>query len=481
MPKEAVINLVGIAGRDEQLQVISESGMRSWFRDLFIQAFTTQKLGGFDPYMNEYVLHSNILLPPVSTECFPCDTTRNLTIMPAVSFTYCVDVGNLLGLVDIDYIIPFEGFDNIVTEVSQNTVTELNSDDIVTEMPLTGTGYTITAVYDGVSHTTGTVYQSGKLTFNKNNVTASTVSLTVTQDSLLADTIEITTGCPQAVNMTVFNVTVTSNADAGLFITNDYRWTDGTFNSPPHPTQIEFSSSTTNPIVSNFSEVSGPQGAGKIPGDGATVSIISRKQNFDNFVFNSANNEFRYLRTSTYYGNNATDINNLLSLSTEATPIVSSTNPTQYLADFTLPVGGNFLYLIWDYRNSTSAELCYSNTSSNDACTGCSFSPTPVPTAPAPVVSVYTWLIEPGTGTATSPSTCPFSSNALYSSSSSFTTTFANNTQFYTDQAMTQLFQGANNYFGIRQPNQGYGQSQGIFRMTDLGTASNIDTAGVCN
>jgi hypothetical protein len=281
--------------------------------------------------------------------------------------------------------------------------------------------------------------------------------------------------------MTVFNVTVTSNADAGLFITNDYRWTDGTFNSPPHPTQIEFSSSTTNPIVSNFSEVSGPQGAGKIPGDGATVSIISRKQNFDNFVFNSANNEFRYLRTSTYYGNNATDINNLLSLSTEATPIVSSTNPTQYLADFTLPVGGNFLYLIWDYRNSTSAELCYSNTSSSDACTGCSFSPTPVPTAPAPVVSVYTWLIEPGTGTATSPSTCPFSSNALYSSSSSFTTTFANNTQFYTDQAMTQLFQGANNYFGIRQPNQGYGQSQGIFRMTDLGTASNIDTAGVCN
>ena len=104
-----------------------------------------------------------------------------------------------------------------------------------------------------------------------------------------------------------------------------------------------------------------------------------------------------------------------------------------------------------------------------------------MPTAPAPVVSVYTWLIEPGAGTATSPSTCPFATNTLYSSSSSFTTTFANNTQFYTDQAMTQLFQGANNYFGVRQPNQGYGQSQGIFRMTDLGTASNIDTAGVCN
>ena len=56
----AVLQLKGTSAQNEQLKVISESGMRSWFRDLFIEDFNTQKLGGYDPYMNEYVLSSLI-------------------------------------------------------------------------------------------------------------------------------------------------------------------------------------------------------------------------------------------------------------------------------------------------------------------------------------------------------------------------------------------------------------------------------------
>ncbi|GAG22107.1 unnamed protein product, partial [marine sediment metagenome] len=55
----AVIQLKGTSAQNERLTVISEQGMRSWFRDLFLESFNTQKLGGFDPYMNEYVLSSN--------------------------------------------------------------------------------------------------------------------------------------------------------------------------------------------------------------------------------------------------------------------------------------------------------------------------------------------------------------------------------------------------------------------------------------
>ncbi len=479
----AVINLIGNDAQQEQLRVISEAGMRSWFRDLFIDTFNTQKLGGFDPYMNEYVIHSNIQLPPASVDCLDCNVSKNIVLSPGESVSYCVDLGNLLGLVDIDYIIPFQGFDNIVTELSSNTITELSADDIVAEATLTGTGYTITAVYNGGSHTTGLVYNSGTLTFNKNDVNATDVTLTITHDSLTTDTIEINVGCPQSVNMTVFNVAITSNADAGQFIHNVYRWKDGNFVSPVHGdiAPITFSSSNVNPIVSQFDTVSGPQGAGIIPGDGAEVSIISRKQNFDNFNFNINSNSFKYLRTSLYYGNNATDINALLAASTNVTPISSEVNPTQFLSKFTLPPGGQFLYLIWDYRNSTSSSLCYSTVGAQDACTGCTPAPSPTPTPSPTPVTTYQWLIEPGAGSSTSPSTCPFASTFLYSSSSSFSTTFANSTQFYTDLAMTQIFQGGNNYFGVRQPSQGYGPSQGIFRMTDLGTSSNIDTAGVCN
>jgi hypothetical protein len=480
----AVINLVGVAGSNEQLVVISEAGMRGWFRDLFIQANQTNKLGGYDPYMNEYVFHSNVLMPlsTDTTDCIDCNTSKNLTILPLNTTTFCVNVGESLGIVDIDYTIPFEGYDNIITETSSNTITELNSSQIVTESASSGVGYVITAVYNGASFTTGTVYSSGTLSFNKNNVTASEVVINITQDSTTSDTIEIFTGCPQAAEMTIFNVAITSNADAGDTITNAYRWTDGTFSSPTHFTNpVTFSSNTVTPIVSQFETTSGPQGAGIIPGDGATVYIISTKNTSNTFNFDSTKNEFRYLRTANLYSSSGADINALLAASTKATPITSSTNPTQYESSFTMPAGGQFLYLIWDYRQSNSAELCYSSTSTTDACTGCSFSPTPVPTAPVPVVAVYTWRIEAGSGSATSPTSCPAASVALYSTASSFATTFTNSTLFYTDASLTTLFQGNDYYFGIREPNQGYGQSQGILRMTNSGTTSNIDTAGVCN
>ena len=55
--RNAVINLQG-GTVNEQLNVISSLGLRSWFRDLFKDAPNTIKLGGFDPYSNEYILSS---------------------------------------------------------------------------------------------------------------------------------------------------------------------------------------------------------------------------------------------------------------------------------------------------------------------------------------------------------------------------------------------------------------------------------------
>jgi hypothetical protein len=55
----AVIQLKGGSSEMDQLTVISEDGMSTWFRDLFIADFNTQKLGAYDPYLDEYVLSSN--------------------------------------------------------------------------------------------------------------------------------------------------------------------------------------------------------------------------------------------------------------------------------------------------------------------------------------------------------------------------------------------------------------------------------------
>jgi hypothetical protein len=61
----------------------------------------------------------------------------------------------------------------------------------------------------------------------------------------------------------------------------------------------------------------------------------------------------------------------LLSISSTATPII---NPATgiYNATFTVPssTGGQFLYVIWDLRRATEAQLCYGATL-DDVCCDC--------------------------------------------------------------------------------------------------------------
>ena len=52
----AVLKLTGSSYNSETLEVVSEYGMGSWFRDEFNNAPRSQKLGGYDPYLDEYVL-----------------------------------------------------------------------------------------------------------------------------------------------------------------------------------------------------------------------------------------------------------------------------------------------------------------------------------------------------------------------------------------------------------------------------------------
>jgi hypothetical protein len=100
----AVINLKDSETGMSQLQVISEAGMSTWFRDLFITDFDTQKLGAYDPYSKEYVLSSNETKIPTVTECLSCGITQEFVLSGIEKITeYCVNVGNLVGDVNIVY------------------------------------------------------------------------------------------------------------------------------------------------------------------------------------------------------------------------------------------------------------------------------------------------------------------------------------------------------------------------------------------
>ncbi len=171
--------------------------------------------------------------------------------------------------------------------------------------------------------------------------------------------------------MTLIQVCVSSDDDSGELIHNEYRWNDTSFVSPLHSNQIVLGSGS-GLIVSQYSFINSPQGAGIIPADGATVDVRSNRilSSGDDFDFNTAQHELLFLRSSTLYSNNTTDITNLLAAATQITPVTGG--PNLYQGSFTMPTSTDeYLYLIYDYRDKQQVTLCYSSTSLQDSCCGC--------------------------------------------------------------------------------------------------------------
>ena len=335
-----VINLKGTSAQNEQLQIISSSGMRTWFRDLFNETFTTQKLGGFDPYMNEFVLSSNRIKKPVIEACKNCGITESFVIKD-LPYQYCYDVGELVGGVSINYNV---------------------------ELPVTGT-FEIIALYNGVVTTTGSVSTSGVLTFVKDDVLANEVLISVIPTDYID--ISLNVGCPIGDIVTIVLVSINADSDAGEVIHNEYRWVDSAFQSPLHSNPVTFLAGPS-PIVSLYQTITGAQGGGAVPSNTATITIGSDKKINDTYNFNINADNFRYLRSDTLYANTTTQIQALLLASTIPTPInIPTGGNTAYTSSFAMPTVGQYLYFIWDYRDSTPIDLCYDNGTALAACCNC--------------------------------------------------------------------------------------------------------------
>jgi hypothetical protein len=226
--------------------------------------------------------------------------------------------------------------------------------------------FEIVITYGLTTVTSGVVTTSGSLTIAKNSNAINELSVEI----IATDNVNVSVlvNCVEANEIGIVNVCLTSNADSGKFIHNEYRYTDAGFISPLQSTLVTFDSSPQSPVVSEYNIIIGPQGTGGFPPSGATMEIISNKQGFDTFDFNPAYNKFRYLRSNTLYPNTQVGIANLLAAATVVSPTGAS---GYYTGNFTVPSSGQYLYLIWDYRSSLPLELCYSNVDINNACCGC--------------------------------------------------------------------------------------------------------------
>jgi len=342
----AVIQLKGNSAQGDQLIVVSEQNMRTWFRDLFNKSLNTQKLGGFDPYMNEYVLSNNDISLPVNDQCINCGINQTFTLATdderGEDFSYCVDLGPLVGQTEVSW-----SFTSIEP----------------------GAKLSVTAIYNGVAVYSGETSVDGNITFDKNNISVETVQIILTYTGDMV--VSVLAECCQAETMNIVEVVVTNDFESGKTIHTQYRYQDGTFVGPLLSNLVIFGSGTAVPIVSRYNITSGLVGTGGFPPEASTMRLSTNKIVPDDYDFNVVQDKFRYLRSNVLYGNNNTDIQALLAASTQATPN-SGASPLYY-ADFTVPASssGEYLYIIWDLRDANPVQLCYSSTSQDEACCNC--------------------------------------------------------------------------------------------------------------
>jgi hypothetical protein len=328
-----VLQLMGDSYSNDQLKVVSDSGMRTWFRDEFNASFNTQKLGGFDPYMNEYVLSTNDISLPDELKCVDCGISKTFTLSTLVGetkeFRYCVDLGALVGISFVYW-----------------TVNNISVDG----------EFTVDIIYDGNTVTSGPETTSGSMNFVKDKISVQSASIVITYKGDIS--ITFLADCPINQELTVIEVVLTSNSDSGQTIHTEFRYTDGSFIGPLQSSLVTFATGSS-PIVSRYNSITGDVGTGSFPPEGSTMNLRSNSIVPDTFIFNPSSDKFKYARTNTLYPNTSVGINGLLSVATSATPIVGAA-PT-YSASFVVPPSsnGDKLYLIWDFREATPVELCY--------------------------------------------------------------------------------------------------------------------------
>ena len=335
--RNVVIQLKG-SGRQQALRVISELGMRSYFRDLFTGNFGKQKLGGFDPYMNEYVLSNtttNIPTAVVPLSCGILIARQNVTN----ASSYSINFGSTQGTVEFGYYV-------------------------------TGT-VTLLVVWDGNAVINQSITGSGTLSFTKNKSTPSTATVTITPTGTV--TYEITPYCPVTNEIIVVQMTLGSPVDDGKFIHNQYFWSKGTLTSPSSSELIQFAPNNL-PFaypVESFISTTGQTSVGIMPISGATITMQSNKKDFDDFVFDPTVDKFKYLISSTEY-----DAGSWANIDAAATNVTPITNPSTglYQASFTYtnnnPTTDKYLYMVWDYRNVTNVNLRDGSTDVIACCSG---------------------------------------------------------------------------------------------------------------
>jgi hypothetical protein len=327
----AVIKLVA-----DQMTVISNIGMQSYFRDKFKSVIDAPIRGGYDPYLKDYVLHigDNTGTFQETVKCGFVSKTMYSPPGTNVYYLY-VDVGTNIGSVSVGTSIA-----NVL-------------------------GATALVYYNSVLQHTLSLDVNNSVVVNKNLTSVTQVLIEIYPAAPDIELVfDISVGCVVSTSINVYLVTVASPEFNDQSIQHYYNDQDS---------YVIFSSTTSAP-ASQFELLGDVQQGGWLPQNSGIINLYSVKNGDSSYTPQTATDRFGILRTNTVYSNTTASVNSLLGAATFLS-FVSDTEYepfTAYKRAMTLTSSGSNLYLIWDYRRPTLIDACYvAGTDPSGACCGC--------------------------------------------------------------------------------------------------------------
>ena len=318
---------------------ISMAGMRQFFKDDFKEAIDQKKLGSYDPYLDQYVVHSSteLLLKPFEMDCSDVFYRGNTVGTYEITIDYGILVGNA-------------GFSYVTNGVPVNFVLEYDGTTV-------DYGYFGDSSYDaalvnlGLPATTGdyylTKFGTGTIVFSKDKNIPRDAKLTINAP-LAGTNFQISGNCVVENELTVISVILNNPEDEGTSIKSRYKWSTDTYNSPFTTYDTVFDADE----VEQFETSVGNEGSVKVPITGSTVRVESYQGVAQNLIWNGDENKIGYLISNTLYTDE--DIAAMVAAATfpAFTEVTSGDDVTRYIEfDYDRLSDEQYLYIIWDYRD----------------------------------------------------------------------------------------------------------------------------------
>lgn len=296
------------------LEEISRYGLRQFFKDEFKDSIDNEKLGAFDPYQDQYVLHPSLnrVSLPVSISCQESVTRAGFSGELIMN----IDYGLFIGEAGIDYEIINGGSANIKVEWNDNVVFSQ------------------------------TVSGNDTINFQKIESVPTTAKVTITSVDCID--FEIGGNCIEPQNLTVINVILNDERDENLTMKSRYKWQNGNYVSP----FITYNSLFGIGEVEKYETILGAEGAGAIPATGSTIYLESYVGSSETANF-LEDNKLGYFISNTLYAeaDYQTLVDNAVFPAGSLNVLPSGDVSNSITFNFDRPNNEQYLYLVWDYRD----------------------------------------------------------------------------------------------------------------------------------